>query len=409
MKFRSSIVQGKRGTVYYQVRHRGEVKSIVLDIRILPSQWDNIDCSTGVAICRKRAADRFVYVPEDLELDALIKRINNGLQQLNAIIKNLETFDPDFSVYDIINNFQGFMSKGIYILDFFDEQIQLLRSSGKLGLLRNYQCVAHIFSLFLDGNDIPIGYINDNLICSFNKWLEERGVVRNSTSCYMRVLRSVYNKAVKQSGAMPAFPFANVYTGVDKTVKRAINNKLMRKLCRLDFTHSSKLGFARDLFLFSFCTRGMAFVDIAYLRMDNLNGNTLSYTRRKTGQRLNIFIEPFIWKIIKMYHKSDSLYVFPLINSYNYVEAFGQYQSAMSLYNKRLKVISSILGQGISLTSYTARHTWATSARNSNVPISVISAGMGHTSEQTTRIYLDSLENSVIDKANRGIIARLGI
>lgn len=87
--------------------------------------------------------------------------------------------------------------------------------------------------------------------------------------------------------------------------------------------------------------------------------------------------------------------------------AFSQYQTALGYYNKLLKRISKILDLDISLSSYTARHSWATAARNHNVPISVISAGMGHTTEKTTQIYLASLESSVIDQANQSILSAL--
>lgn len=400
VKFRPSSVEGKKGTVFYQVTHKRELKNVVSDVYLLPREWEAVNR-------RKRAAVYLDYVPEDLLLNAFVKRINEDLFQLHTIMENLETEESAFTVGDIVNRFRGFSCKSIYILSFFDEQVDLLDKSGKLGLSRNYQCVARIFSMFLDGKDIPIGHINVDFVCRFNSWLEKRGVIRNSISCYMRVIRSIYNKAVKKSGAMSANPFANVYTCVDTTVKRAINEHLLRKLYRLELTHKPNIRFARDLFLFSYFTRGMAFVDIAYLRMDNICGKSLSYTRKKTGQRLNVFIEPCVMAIIKKYHKPESIYVFPFIESTDEAEAFLQYQSALSLYNKRLKSLSAMLGQDVSLSSYTARHTWATSARNSKVPLSVISAGMGHTSEQTTRIYLDSLENSVIDKANRGLIARL--
>ena len=130
----------------------------------------------------------------------------------------------------------------------------------------------------------------------------------------------------------------------------------------------------------------MAFVDIAYLKKENIQNGVICYARRKTGQLLSVRIEPSIQRII---------------------EAYEEYQVAINNHNRLLRRLSKMLPAGCKLTSYTSRHSWATAARNHNVPISVISQGMGHTSEQTTQIYLTMLENSVIDDANQGLIRSL--
>ena len=133
----------------------------------------------------------------------------------------------------------------------------------------------------------------------------------------------------------------------------------------------------------------------------------ICYARRKTGQLLSVRIEPSIQRIIDRYISSNSPYIFPILTSLDAAEAYEQYQVALNTHNRLLGRLSAMLGCGCKLTSYTSRHSWATAARNHNVPISVISQGMGHTSEQTTQIYLTMLENSVIDDANKGIIDSL--
>lgn len=131
--------------------------------------------------------------------------------------------------------------------------------------------------------------------------------------------------------------------------------------------------------------------------------------RHKTGQRLIVRIEPLIEEIIKRYEPSvrNSPYLFPIITSNDPEEAFRQYQTALGYHNRKLKKLGKLTGEDLRLSSYTAKHSWATVARNHNVPLSVISAGMGHTSEKTTLIYLESVENSQIDKANEGILEAL--
>jgi integrase len=151
----------------------------------------------------------------------------------------------------------------------------------------------------------------------------------------------------------------------------------------------------------------MAFVDIAYLKKDNIRSGVITYARRKTGQQLAIRVEPAIKKIIERYSCETSPYVFPILTTSEPRQAYEEYRLAINNYNRLLRRLSNMLPAECKLTSYTLRHCWATAARNHNIPISVISAGMGHSSEQTTQIYLTMLENSVIDDANQGLIMSL--
>lgn len=167
------------------------------------------------------------------------------------------------------------------------------------------------------------------------------------------------------------------------------------------------LALARDMFIFSYCTRGMAFVDIAYLKKENIRDGMICYARHKTGQQLSIRIEPCMQKIIDRYDYASGHYIFPLLTSDDSTQAYREYQTAINSYNRQLKRLSKMLPGDCKLTSYTARHSWATAARNHNIPISVISAGMGHSSERTTQIYLATLENSIIDDANQRLISSL--
>ncbi|MDE5890351.1 MAG: tyrosine-type recombinase/integrase, partial [Bacteroidales bacterium] len=157
------------------------------------------------------------------------------------------------------------------------------------------------------------------------------------------------------------------------------------------------------------CTRGMAFVDLAYLRKTDLRHGTIRYARRKTGQVMHVRIEPGIRMIIDRYAGAcaDSVYVFPLLRATDPESAYRQYQSALNSYNRKLRKLSGMLPVACHLTSYTSRHSWATAARKHEVPVTIISAALGHTSERTTQIYLDSIENSVIDSANRTVLAAL--
>ena len=293
------------------------------------------------------------------------------------------------------------------VLAFMQVQIQLLQNSNRFGTAQNYQKARNSFAQFLKGNDIPFKNFTEEIIIKYNSFLLQRGLVRNSCSFYMRIMRAICNKAAKQKLIRHTNLFSDVYTGIDCTRKRAVPQNIISALHKLNLDKSFKLALSRDLFIFSYCTRGMSFVDMVYLKKSNLQNGYISYSRKKTGQLLIIRIEPIIEQIISKYENNDTPYVFPIITSSDSYGAFVQYQKAINTYNRHLGILSKKIMGGYRLTSYTARHSWATAARNQNVPISVISAGMGHTSEQTTRIYLDSLENSLIDEANKEIVEGL--
>ena len=152
--------------------------------------------------------------------------------------------------------------------------------------------------------------------------------------------------------------------------------------------------------MFSFYTRGMSFVDMIYLQKSDISDGVLTYKRKKTGQTLTLRIEPPLQRIIDRYD-SDSPYVLPVLARGDSYRAYRQQQREL---NKFIRKIGAMLEISEPLTFYVARHSWATLARDCGTPLTVISAGMGHTSERTTRIYLAQLDHDVIDKANRKII-----
>ena len=126
------------------------------------------------------------------------------------------------------------------------------------------------FGEFLGDVRLPLSALTEQVITDYNSFLIQRGLVRNSVSFYMRVLRAIYNKSVRQKLIEQQHPFIEVYTGIDRTRKRAVSESIIAQLHRLDLDANSPLALCRDMFIFSFCTRAMSFVDIAYLRKSNL-------------------------------------------------------------------------------------------------------------------------------------------
>ncbi|WP_455671279.1 tyrosine-type recombinase/integrase [Phocaeicola faecalis] len=293
---------------------------------------------------------------------------------------------------------------------FMKEQEELLQNNGQFKTAVSYSCTFNSFFNFRKGEDLSIEEITSEQIKSYQSWLKQRGVVSNTSSFYMRVLRAVYNKAVSKNLAVQQHSFEGVYTGIDKTQKRALSIEALRLLKELDLSGKKKLELARDLFMFSFYTRGMAFVDMAHLCKKDIKDGLITYHRKKTGQQLIIGLEPCMEEIIEKYSSltEGSDYVLPILHSNISRDLQEQYYNALRYQNAQLKKIEKLLNiPHLHLTTYVPRHTWASIARENGVSLSVISEGMGHASEKTTRIYLASLNQVIMDEANRKVLSSI--
>lgn len=272
---------------------------------------------------------------------------------------------------------------------------------GKYKTAGNYISALRSFSAFLlqetGLDDIDIGEIDHMLIQKYEFYLlNTRQITRNASSAYIRCLRATYNMAVEDDMAIDRKPFRKVYTGVDKTQKRALSRATLAAILQLNFRNNPRLEFYRDIFFFSFLARGMSFVDIAKLKVSNIIGGNIVYQRSKTGQRMTVKIDGQMGEIMRKYHKAGSERIFPLISDvYNPRE----YDTAIHKYNHALRQIAEHANLKTRLTSYAARHSWATIAYELNISMKIISAGMGHTSEKTTMIYLRAIRNEEIDDA----------
>ena len=387
VKLRPSTVPGKAGTIYYQLTHLRQVKQITTKIHLHPQDWDS---------------NKAQIIFTDSTSYLLQCKIDRDLDRLKKIIYKIDAECANYTVNEIIEKF--YQTTDYSITDFFTQQIQKLKNDNRRGTARNYSKTLKSLKAFMKNTDSTFNIVTEQFVESYNTFLIQRGVVRNTISFYMRIFRSVYNKAVTQKIIEQTFPFKNVYTGVDRTRKRAVTETVISQLLSIDLKKSKALQFARDLFIFSFYARGMAFVDIVYLKKSNIQNGYITYVRHKTGQELTIRIETRLQNIINQYEKKDSPYLFPILNTEDENKAYSQYEIALNYYNRQLKRLSKLLEPNINLSSYTPRHTWATTARNKNVPLSIISAGMGHSSEKTTLIYLTKIDNSIIDEVNKAII-----
>ena len=299
---------------------------------------------------------------------------------------------------------------GQSLFGFMQGVIGQLKQLGKVRTSETYTAALASFMKFRDGQDILLCEIDSDTMMLYEAWLKSKGICPNSISFYMRILRAVYNRAVEKELTEQKYPFKHVYTGISKTVKRALRAlplKAIKRIKELDLTLKPHLDYARDMFLFSFYTRGMSFIDMAYLKKSDLKNGVIIYRRRKTGQQLTIKWEKCMEDIISKYDGcSTAQYLLPIITN-PCADERTQYRNAISRINVALKEVARLAGLNMPLTMHCARHCWASIAKSKNIPLSVISEGMGHDSEETTRIYLASLDTNVVDKANSLILKDL--
>ena len=392
VKFRPSTVGGKEGGIYFQIIHNRVVRQMNTDYKIFATEWD---AELESVLVTGNRSNILLSIRERLEWD---------IARLEKLIRQLETERRRYTADDVITAFHK-MTKDASLFTFMHGVIAQLKQLGKIRTSETYTATLKSFMAFREDQDVPLDGITSDLMLLYEAYLKARGVRMNTISFYMRILRAVYNRAVEKGLTEQQNPFRHVYTGVDKTVKRAIPIKTIKALKELDLSMKPSLDFARDMFMFSFYTRGMSFVDMAYLKKTDLQNGILTYRRRKTGQELTIKWEKCMAEIVAKYPDNQTDYLLPIIREKE--KERKQYDNALHLVNYRLKELSKILKLQRPLTMYVARHSWASAAKAKHVPLSVISEGMGHDSEATTQIYLASLETSVVDKANKMILGLL--
>lgn len=395
VKFRPSTVVGKEGVIYYQIIQNRIVRQLTTSYRIFPCEWD-----------RPNARLIIGNTARSNQLLSLKSHIDWDLRRINMIISRLTQDNQPFSANDIIAAFQT-RTDELSLANFMESLIAQLKQMGKLRTAETYTATLRSFMRFRNDADVLLDEITPELIAMYEAYLQNNGVVRNTSSFYMRILRAVYNRAVGKDLVRQRNPFKNVYTGVDKTVKRALPLSAIRRIKNLDLTRLPKLEFARDMFLFSFYTRGMSFIDMAFLKKTDLQNGYLKYRRHKTKQQLLIRWEKCMQEILSMYPTDKaSPYLLPIVKQ-PYENARKCYRNTMASINVQLKKIAELSNVAIPLSLYCARHSWASIARSKNIPISIISEGMGHDSEATTLIYLASIDNTTIDNANAKILKDL--
>lgn len=290
--------------------------------------------------------------------------------------------------------------------------IDCLRKEGRYSTAHVYEQAIRSFSRFCGTELISFRQINRKTLKEYSDYLVASHLKLNTISTYMRMLRSIYNHGVYMHYAPYVHDlFGVVFTGVDTRQKKAVPIGELHTLLHEDpKTEELRRTQAVASLLFQFC--GMPFVDFAHLEKSNLKQGLLKYNRMKTGTPMSIEVldsaKEIVSRLSNNKKKEDTSvypdYLFQILSgdyARNCEEAYREYQSALRRFNNQLKSLSRKLGVNASITSYSLRHSWATTAKYRGVPIEMISESLGHKSIKTTQIYLKGFELEERTKVNK--------
>lgn len=397
-----------KGSLSLRLIHNRQPKTITLKgCRIYKSEWDDF-------------TKEIIYPANDpkraVDLEDMETRVRNEMEIINGYVRQLQQ-KGRYTVNELLALYKRKTDDG-KLLGFTESLTKDMEGNGQIRTAAAYRTVVRGLLAFNGGEDIPLNHINSCLIRSFDRHLKDAGKMPNTVSYYIRNLRAIYNKAVIAKRIFPRQgdnPFAGISTSAAKTVKRALTLEELQALYRFNpdtLYKSEKIGYRKQQFIdnlhrsqrfffFCFFARGMSFVDMAYLRKENIRGGVIRYSRKKTGQQIEVSISRELQAIIDSFadEVAGSPYVFPIICEQG-KDARLQYESALRIQNSRLKVLASHAGLNRNVTTHVARHSWASTGKLLNVHESVISDGLGHTTQLMTSIYLKQLENRILDEAN---------
>lgn len=397
IKFRPSTVEGKEGTLYFQIIHKRVARTVFTDCRVFTSEWDNVSSSVITVGTEERKA----------YLEMVASKLKWSMERFSRIMAEKDTTKAEYTVDDIVSEYNK-QPDCPTLFNFIRSMITKKTAAKRYGTAKTYRDSLASFSSFRNGKDITFDDLNEDIINQYEAWMKNKGLKRNSSSCYLRTFKTLYLKAVDMGLTDDRDIFRHVFTGFATTTKRAISIDAIKAIRKLNLENNPALAFARDMFMLSLYLQGMAFVDIAYLKKSDIRNGQLQYSRKKSGQTLTISWEKPMQEIVDAYSHltKDTPYLLPIITKQDGMER-KQYEKAEHNVNRNLKKIGEMAGLHIPLTTYVARHSWASIMRDMGNDITVVGKGLGHSDIKTTQIYLSTIDNSTVMRANKRFLGRI--
>lgn len=368
---------------------------------------------TGIYLLAKDWNEEKLLIKPSYKDTKNITRLNNQLVQKKATLsdfiskldekKELVRLTSASQIKELFERKQGIVS----VFSYTESLIAEMEKAHRIGNARLYKTWNGVLKTYCKGKELSFNDINFAFLNKFEVEHYAKGNKTNSLSVYMRTLRAIFNRAIKDGIIeKEMYPFENYKIKSAKTNKRAISISAINKIEELVFEPDHPLHRTHDYFLFSFYMRGMPFTDLAHLKLENIVDGRIVFNRQKNDKPYNVKIIDEAQRILDKYtgNKQKDEYVFPIIDRTTPKEIYKDVEWARKRYNKKLKELATICGISENLTSYVSRHSFATRAKNLKIPVANLSEMLGHDSIKTTQIYMDSLPSDLIDADHEEII-----
>lgn len=336
--------------------------------------------------------------------EQLEKLIANKISEIRAQIVEFKASDKEFTATSLVQKVSN-SRQSISVGELFQEHIGYLMEMKRTGYMLSIKQTFNSLEAFNSSLDIPFSDIDISWLRRYETWLRKQGKSENTIGIRFRNLRMIYNLAIEKGIAKEEnYPFSSYKVSKlhKATAKRAIHKKEIKAI--INYPVNDKDFYTRlaiSLFSFSYFMGGINFVDMAYLTPKNIIGGRLIYRRRKTAKLINLPLSSEAISILESNNSIGGCYLFPILSSSHKTEQMrlNRLHKVITKVNRALKQIGEELNLPVKLTTYVARHSFATVLKREGVSTSIICETLGHSSERITQIYLDSFENSQIDEA----------
>jgi integrase len=337
----------------------------------------------------------------------LLVLIDKKRAEASALLLGIKTEGIDISAHEIKDKIKGATQKAnLTVGNYFAEFISRMENANRIGYADAFRFTRNSLMNYSEGKDFSFGQVNASFLLKYEEYLDGRNLAPNTIFLYLRTFKTLINYARKDGLVKKEFdPFDGIsfakYRRI-KTRKRALPRESMMAIMNLNITPQSPLFHYWNYFKFSYLCWGMNFIDTAYLRWDDIHGETLVYTRQKTGDEFNILLSPQAISILDYYKEANlnpkASYVFPIFNETHITAKTksNRIKKVRKQYNDALKEIALMVGITTKLTSYVARHSFANVLRQNGVSTTIIKDAMGHESEAMTEVYTSQLDASIL-------------
>lgn len=374
----------------FRLSHQGATANISTKLSIPASDWNNRTRKVKKTYKGVESVTRLNNELDKKKADFVdaITQLNDS-NQLNFLsikeLKNHLTKQRDTS------DFCGFTE------DLIDQMIE----ANRFGNAQIYKHTLSALKNFASKEHIPFEEITYRFLKQFETVHLKKGNSINGLSTYMRTIRAVYNKAIKQEVTSQEFyPFQQYKIKSEPTAKRAIPLEKIKKILDLKLEADNPLFHARNYFIASYLMNGISFIDMAFLRVRNIVDGRIQYKRQKTARPYDIKLTEQLSSILDFYleRKKPNDFIFPIITREESLDQYNDVRWARKHYNKRLKEIATLCKIEENLTSYVSRHSMATNLILKDVPINALSKMLGHNKLSTTEIYIKGLPTHIMDE-----------